>query len=591
MALFVDVECYKDYFLVCAKNSKTGKITKIPKHSDCLLDKVLLTKMMTQELITFNGNEYDIPMISAALAGYDCQKLHDLSNEIVMSDIPTYQILKNKNFSVGNYNHIDLIEVAIGVASLKIYGGRLHTQKMQDLPIDPHSSISAEQRELLELYCQNDLELTELLYKKLLPQIDLRREMKVTYGMDLRSKSDAQIAETIIKSELNTLTNKTYTPKQYEEGFTFKYKDPAIISFSNPELLNIYTQLLKQDFTLSAKGSVQMPVWLARQKITIGTTVYKMGIGGLHSCEKSQLVKAGKGYLLSDFDVTSFYPSIILQQELAPENMGKDFLTLYQSIVDRRVAAKRDKNTVEADVLKIVLNGSYGKFGSRFSALYSPELLLQTTITGQLSLLMLIESLESNGIKVVSANTDGIVVYYRADETEELHTLLTKWSEKTTYNLEQTDYRLIASRDVNSYLAVKTDGKTKGKGCFADPSLSKNPDGQIIFEAVIAKMASGQPVAKTIRTSTDITKFVTVRTVNGGAVWQESYLGKAIRFYHTATAELQDATINYAKNGNKVPNSLGCRPLMDLPDTFPDDVDHNYYIDKANELLKGVGYA
>jgi hypothetical protein len=204
---------------------------------------------------------------------------------------------------------------------------------------------------------------------------------------------------------------------------------------------------------------------------------------------------------------------------------------------------------------------------------------------------MLIESLESNGIKVVSANTDGIVVYYRADETEELHTLLTKWSEKTTYNLEQTDYRVIASRDVNSYLAVKTDGKTKGKGCFADPSLSKNPDGQIIFEAVIAKMASGQPVAKTIRTSTDITKFVTVRTVNGGAVWQERYLGKAIRFYHTSTAELQEATINYAKNGNKVPNSLGCRPLMDLPDTFPDDVDHNYYIDKANELLKGVGYA
>jgi DNA polymerase elongation subunit (family B) len=591
MAVFIDVECYKDYFLFCAKNSKSGKITKIPMHSDCELNEKLLREILKVELISFNGNKYDLPIISGALAGWDCQELHDLSNQIILSDKPTYQILKDKDLTVKNYNHIDLIEVAIGVASLKIYGGRLHTQKMQDLPIDPQSSISPEQREILELYCQNDLELTELLYNKLLPQINLRREMKATYGMDLRSKSDAQIAETIIKSELNAITNDTYSPTDYAEGFVFNYKDPLIISFKNPELVNIYNSLLEQEFTLSAKGSVQMPTWLARQKIKIGNTIYKMGIGGLHSCEKSQLVKASSAYLISDFDVTSFYPSIILQQELYPENMGKNFLTLYQSIVDRRVAAKRDKNTVEADVLKIVLNGSYGKFGSRFSALYSPELLLQTTITGQLSLLMLIESLEENNIQVVSANTDGIVTKYRAEDSELVQKLLAEWTLKTTYNLEQTDYRIIASRDVNNYLAVKTDGKTKGKGCFADPSLSKNPDGQIIYEAVIAKIASGKPISQTIKKCTDITKFVTVRTVTGGAMWQDKYLGKAIRFYHTSIPELKEVTITYAKNGNKVPLSLGCMPLMDLPDTFPTDINYDYYIMKANELLIGVGYA
>jgi hypothetical protein len=32
-------------------------------------------------------------------------------------------------------------------------------------------------------------------------------------------------------------------------------------------------------------------------------------------------------------------------------------------------------------------------------------------------------------------------------------------------------------------------------------------------------------------------------------------------------------------------------PLMDLPDTFPTDIDYDYYIMKANELLTGVGYA
>ena len=39
---------------------------------------------------------------------------------------------------------------------------------------------------------------------------------------------------------------------------------------------------------------------------------------------------------------------------------------------------------------KIQINGSFGKLGSKYSLLYAPDLLLQTTITGQLALLMLI---------------------------------------------------------------------------------------------------------------------------------------------------------------------------------------------------------
>jgi len=65
-----------------------------------------------------------------------------------------------------------------------------------------------------------------------------------------------------------------------------------------------------------------------------------MGIGGLHSCEKSQYVVADENTLLVDGDVKSYYPSIILQQKLSPKAMGKDFITIYQSIVTRRIKAK-----------------------------------------------------------------------------------------------------------------------------------------------------------------------------------------------------------------------------------------------------------
>jgi hypothetical protein len=72
-------------------------------------------------------------------------------------------------------------------------------------------------------------------------------------------------------------------------------------------------------------------------------------------------------------------------------------------------------------------------------------------------------------------------------------------------------------------------------------------------------------------------------------MWEGDELGKAVRFYHSATVD-KEVCLTYAKNGNKVPNSDGCRPLMQLPETFPSDVNYEYYIAEAEELLREVGY-
>ena len=69
----------------------------------------------------------------------------------------------------------------------------------------------------------------------------------------------------------------------------------------------------------------------------------------------------------------------------------------------------------------------------------------------------------------------------------------------------------------------------------------------------------------------------------------DQYLGKAVRFYKSAEVS-NEIAILYDKNSNRVPNSNGCRPLMDLPETFPEDIDYEYYINEAYGILKGVGY-
>ena len=92
---------------------------------------------------------------------------------------------------------------------------------------------------------------------------------------------------------------------------------------------------------------------------------------------------------------------------------------------------------------------------------------------------------------------------------------------------------------------------------------------------------------KTIRGCGDIRKFLTLRTVNGGAIKDNVLLGKAIRWYYGAH-ELD--AIYYKTSGNKVPKSDGGVPIMDLPKNLPGDLDYEYYVDNARSILKDIGY-
>ena len=134
-------------------------------------------------VVTFNGNNYDFPILSLAFAGADNTTLKAASDDIILRNMKPWDIRdKYGGVPLDHIDHIDLIEVAPGQCGLKAYGGRLHSRKLQDLPIDPSANISPEQRVQLREYCGNDLQITEDLYRKLKPQIDLRTSMSAEFG-------------------------------------------------------------------------------------------------------------------------------------------------------------------------------------------------------------------------------------------------------------------------------------------------------------------------------------------------------------------------------------------------------------------------
>ena len=344
----LDSEIYSNFFLISFKQLETGKIKHFEMYDGHPLDKVGVAAIMRNyTTISFNGLNFDLPIIQAALEGFDNQQLKNLCDAIIKTKGGSWKVCRDNQIIVpGNWSHVDLFEVAPGRASLKIYGGRMHAPKMQDLPIQPVAEISPEQREIIKSYCENDLATTEMLYNTLKPQIALRESMSEKYGMDLRSKSDAQIAETVIKSELHKITKKTYVKPKIKDGVTFKYRDPKIVTFGNPDLQRVFERILNHDFEVAGNGAIAMPGFLKDQKIKICDREYQMGIGGLHSCEKAQLLKAGEG-LLFELDCQGYYPNIILQQKLHPKSMGIEFLNVYQSIVEQRNTAKAEMQRIE----------------------------------------------------------------------------------------------------------------------------------------------------------------------------------------------------------------------------------------------------
>jgi len=583
-----DTECFWGYWAIAFRCVDTGRSRLIDTYPGKPLDLTGLATMISKwRLITFNGNHYDLPMIMLAMSGVDTDELKVANDLLITTDMKSWEFLDRKGLRIHpKVDHIDLIDVAPGRASLKIYGGRIHTKRMQDLPFPHDFPIETPgHRAIVRDYLINDLNNTIDIYKELKTRIDLRCLMSDQYGSDLRSKSDQQLAEAVIKYEVEKITGKRlWKPNTDGQQVKFRYRVPSFIEFETPECQEMLSRVKQAYFSINHKGSVDLPSEIST--VTIAGDVYRMGIGGLHSSEKKRSFVADEEFTYLDRDVTSYYPMIILALGLYPPHIGKIFSTIFQGIVRERVAAKRAGDKEKAEMFKIVVNGCFGKFGNKYSFVYAPDLLIQTTVTGQLALLMLIERLSLAEFKVISANTDGVTTQVAHERRDEFNAVLMQWEWDTTFATEEVEYRAVHQRDVNNYIAIKKDGSFKSKGFFAIGGLQKNPNNVIAIEAAIKYLTESIPVSKTVLASEDIRKFLTIRKVEGGARKYDDLLGKSIRYYY---AEIEPDAIYYVKNGNTVPRTEGAVPLMELPDRMPEDIDYEIYIREAEAMLQDVG--
>lgn len=615
-------------FLFCAKHLPSGKAASL--WGDNPEDMSKLQKLFNNPNFTwvsFNGIRFDAPIVTAVLGGIPLTQVKRMANRLIAENVPAWMIYRDYNLEAPEIDHIDLIEVAPGVMiSLKTYQARLKMKTIRDMPFKHDDALNEHGRRILNEYCLNDVDATAALFAELGEAVSLREHMSEEYRIDLRSKSDAQMAEAIIAKSLGIMR-----AGPAEIPNSVKYKAPEFIAPRGPIMQDILARAEKHRFGVHrGNGAVILPDFLANEQVLIGDGSYQMGIGGLHSThDKSVFVEAGPDCEIVDADVASFYPNLILNANMIPRGLGHQFITLYRNIVKQRMEAKKSGDKAAANSLKIALNGTFGKLGSMFSKLYAPDLMLAVTLTGQFYLLTLIEDLNDLSVKVISANTDGVCFSGTPERVKAAKDWIECYGMLTGFEFEFTPYRKIALKDVNNYLAVTTDGKVKAKGIYANAGLMKNPTNEVCTLAAQAYLATGRSIESFIRehlTAANFVDFTQARSVKGGAVvygrtvvfddwvqiadrqWQRPgttkivnrvsrphpvalgvdpiYLGRTVRWYYSTDHNL---TINYASNGNLVPKSEGGRECMTLPDRIPDDIDISRYIEETRTNLANMG--
>ena len=664
----LDIECFHNWFLVGITDRATGMRWDYQMTLGTQLDIAAITSLLQHfTIVTFNGTNYDVPMLAYALTGADCTQLKTANDDIIENRLAYWAFYKKYRAWPPDYiDHIDVMEPTPGVrVSLKQYACRLNSELVQDSPVDFRQPIPLEHTPQEIDYCRNDRKITNELYEAIKKRIELRERMSTRYGVDLRSKSDAQMAEAMVKAEWskrmrtsidaygiefadwvskypnapmprletdaamyphlavpNYESDYRGNPKPivptFPHGTTFKPKIPAYVEFATPYMQEFLEVVRNCEFFISNKDEAELmgmdgkgiktgvliPPELKGRDIVIGGTTYRVGIGGLHSQESSVTYRSVPGvHTLRTADVASYYPSLIINAGMNPTQLGPLFLDIYKAAYTERLAAKRDAKkyplgsteqielaTIEGG-FKIVLNGTFGKLFSRFSIFYAPEFGIAVTIGGQLSLLMLIERLELSGIRVVSANTDGIEMLVPWGREAIADQVTDWWQSVTSLGLDTKNYLSLHSRDVNNYISLQFDGSVKRKGVFGESGVlnNKHPDCDICADAVVSFLRSGRPLQDTIYECQDIRKFVRVRGAKGGARLASSdvNLGRAVRWYYKRNST--DWIVDCG-SGNKVAGSDGAQPVMQLPATLPADIDYLHYVKIAEDMLNDIGF-
>jgi hypothetical protein len=543
------------------------------------------------------------------------QKAQDVIHDANYDVFPEYREndLTMKQIDLFKVNHYDNKNRMVSLKRLEF---EMDLENIEEMPIHhTKTDMTLEEIEITRGYCRNDVFATYEFYKvtrgntshplyKGKDQIQLRLDIQEEFNIPCLNYSDSKIGDEMIKKYYCEETHTTYEnlPKKgfFRKEIKVKQCIGTYVSFITPQLQEFLKRMKKLVLGLNDDF---------KESIIFYGNTYTFAKGGLHTENKPEIFEADGEYEIIDWDVSSYYPAIIINNGKYPAHLSKGFLIGYKRMFERRLElkpqAKKDKRIAGiVDALKLSVNSVYGKSSDMQNWIYDRQLTMFTTITGELSLLMLIEAYELAGIHVISANTDGVTIRIKKTHLEQMDIINKWWSTLTEYELERTDYAKIIFSTVNDYLAIKTNGDVKKKGDFlTDFELHKNKSGRIIPIALEQYFINNVPVSDTICNHRNIYDFAMRQRATrdfhfeGRANGNVTKYNKLIRYYVSNTGEKllkvkKEDSMSGAASVSQVEAGEWLMTVCNhLKKDHPlDNINHSYYIQRANTIVNKINY-
>ena len=181
--------------------------------------------------------------------------------------------------------------------------------------------------------------------------------------------------------------------------------------------------------------------------------------GGIHSVFGKPMffdknTEHDKNRRLLIADVGSLYPNIMRVFGLC--SIGMDDPNVYTQMIADRIVLKKQGDPF-ANVLKLILNTTYGCMGSEYNNLYDPTNRLKVCIFGQACIVDLLDKLEDRvpGLEIFQSNTDGIIISCENEEYELVENIIHEWENRTGLEMEIDESLYLAQRDVSNYILIE----------------------------------------------------------------------------------------------------------------------------------------
>ena len=626
--IIYDLETMQECFIVvCMKPEQTPKSFTVSKWHNQLDAFVNYTKENEDVYwVGYNNLRFDGQVVEWILRNYEYW--HELTGLEICAKIAqkAQDVIHDANFDVfAEYREHELTLKQMDLFKIHHYDNKnrrvslkrlefeMDLENIEEMPIH-HTKTNMTREEVYQSiqYCFNDVDATYEFYKVTLGetdhplynknnQIQLRNDIEQEFGIPCLNYSDSKIGDEMIKKyyceekgiKIQDLPKKGY----FRKSIALKNCIAHYVKFETKQLKDFLLQIKR--IKLGTQDSF-------KEHIHFYGNVYSFMRGGLHTENKPEVFESDDEYEIIDWDVASYYPAIIINSGKYPAHLGKAFLNGYKKMFERRLELKpkaktdrRIKGIVGA--LKLAVNSVYGKSSDMLSWIYDRQLTMFTTITGELSLMMLIEKYELNDIHVISANTDGVTIKVRKDLIPKMHEINDWWCNATQYILERTDYTKIIFSTVNDYLAIMPDGYVKKKGDFlTDFELHKNKSARIVPIALEQYYVNGIPVAETIMNHKNLYDFCIRKKASRDFHYEgvdpktnnQTIYNKLIRYYVSNVGEKvykvknEDSQSKAVKRSQVEAGEWVCHVCNYLEKDSPiDNVNYKYYIDKAEGMI------